>query len=79
MVDDAVGLGLLRVHVVVPIGILLDLLGGLARVLGEDVVEGLAPAQDLARGDGDVGRLAAGAAVDVTGTGGRVMFYGTVK
>ena len=35
-----VGLRLLRAHVVIPVGILLDLLGGLAGVLCDDLIEG---------------------------------------
>src|SRR5207248_5560961 len=47
LVDDAVLLGLLRGHDEVAVGIGLDLLDGLARVLREDLVEELAVPQDL--------------------------------
>jgi hypothetical protein len=47
MIHDAVGLGLGGAQVVVAVRILLDLLGGLAGVLGDGLVERLAPAQDF--------------------------------
>ena len=62
VIDDAVGLGLVGAQVVVAVGILVHLLDGLAGVFGDDRAEGGAPALDLAGGDGDVGRLAAGTA-----------------
>jgi len=54
--------GLLRGHEKVPVGVLLDLLHALARVVHEDAVELLAHPQDLLGLDVDVGGLALHAA-----------------
>src|SRR3954453_2352414 len=47
LVDDAVLLGLRRAHDEVAVGVAGDLRGLLPRVVGEDLVEGLAHAHDL--------------------------------
>src|SRR5437588_4567689 len=57
-VDDAVFLGLLGGHVKVAVGVALDAFERLAGVLSQDFVETGANAQDLARFDLDVARLA---------------------
>src|ERR1700761_1538068 len=56
-IDDPVLLGVLGAHEVVALGVVLDLVQILARVLGDDLVEPLADIDDLARVDLDVGRL----------------------
>src|SRR5690348_3648703 len=48
LVDQAVLLGLRRAHEVVPVGVLLDLVDGLAGVLRVQLVEPVAHLQDLA-------------------------------
>ncbi len=58
-VDDAVFLGLLRVHDEVPLDVALDAVEGLAGVLGHQGVGDLADAQNLARMNVDVRGLAA--------------------
>src|SRR5206468_2592834 len=63
LVDDPVLLGLLGRHDEVAVGVLLDLLQGLSRVLGEDLVQELAVAQDLLRLDLDVDGLPLGTTV----------------
>src|SRR5262249_48592795 len=62
LVDDAVVEGIRRGHIEVAVGVRLDALGGLAGVLGQYAVDGIAQADDLTRGDLDVRRLALGAA-----------------
>src|SRR5215210_2333337 len=57
-VDDPVLLGLLRAQEVVALGVRLDLLEVLARVLADDLVQTPAQLDDLAGVDLDVGRLA---------------------
>src|SRR6185436_28444 len=57
LVDQTVLDRLLAGHEHVAIGVLLDLLDALPRVLDEHVVQLLADTQDLARLDVDVGRL----------------------
>src|ERR1700730_281421 len=54
VVDYAVGLPLFRGHEEVPLGVQLDLLEGLPGVGGDDLVEELAGAEDLAGVDLDV-------------------------
>src|SRR5271157_4785158 len=51
MVHNAILLGLLGAQVVVAVGVLVHLLGRLARVPGDDLAQRLAPAQDLLRRD----------------------------
>src|SRR5256885_4045409 len=53
-IDDAVVLGILGFHYEIAVGVLVDLLDRLARVLGQDLVEQVAHAQNLARLDLDV-------------------------
>src|SRR5438132_12552948 len=72
LVDDSVLLALLRGHDEVAIGALLHLLDGLARVLGEDLVEQLAVAEDLLGLDLDVDRLTLRAAVRLVDQDARV-------
>src|SRR5205807_4420950 len=59
LVDDAVVLGFVRAHEEVALGVVVDDLDGLAGVVGEDLIEAPADAQDLLSVDLDVGRLAA--------------------
>ena len=59
MIHDTVGFGLFGTHVIVAVGILLHLLGGLAGVLGDGLVERFAPTDDLASLDVDACREAA--------------------
>src|SRR5579863_1837942 len=47
VIHDPVVLRLQGAHVVIPIGILLDLLLALARMAGDHLAQGAAPAQDL--------------------------------
>src|ERR1039458_8898864 len=61
-VDDAVFLGLLRVHDEVPLDVALDAVQGLAGVPGDEVVGNLADAKNLAGMNVDVRGLAAEAA-----------------
>src|SRR5947209_17395840 len=58
LIDDAVLLGLFGLHYEVAVGVLVDLLDRLARVVGQDLVEEIAHPQDLPRLDLDVGGLA---------------------
>ena len=51
LIDEAVFLGFRGGHVVVSVGILLQLLNGLAAMLGENFVDRPAPAQNLLGGD----------------------------
>src|SRR6266508_5406759 len=62
LVDDLVFLGLLRGHEEVAVGIPLDLLHALPRVVNQDAVELLPHAEDLPGLDVDVGRLSLHAA-----------------
>src|ERR1035437_2266847 len=59
LIDDAVFLGLLRVHDEVPLHVALDAVQRLLGVLGNQVVGNLADAQNLSRVNVDVGGLAA--------------------
>jgi len=54
MVNNAISFRLFCVHVVIPIGIFFDLLDGFSSVAGDDLVQGLAPADDLLGRDADV-------------------------
>src|SRR6185312_6770861 len=58
-VNNTVFLPLLRAHDVIPFGVILDALQGLACVMRENLVQALPRAQELARVDIDVGRLTA--------------------
>src|SRR5437899_3430178 len=60
LVDDAVLLRLFRAHDEVAVGVLLDLLDGLARVLGQHLVQEISHAQDLLGLQLDVRRLPRG-------------------
>src|SRR5665213_1477361 len=60
MIHDAISLGLFGAHIVVAIRVFFDLFGGFARVLGNRVIQRLAPADDFTRLDRDVGSLSAG-------------------
>lgn len=62
LVDQPVLLGVLRRHEVVPVGILLDFLQGLAGLIGEELIETVPHAQDALGADLDVGSLSLGAA-----------------
>ena len=64
-VDDAVLLRLLGAHEVVALGVVRDLVEGLAGVLGDDLVEAAADVDDLFGVDLDVGRLALEAGGDL--------------
>src|ERR1039457_7411859 len=59
LIDDAVFLGLLRVHDEVPLHIPFDAIQRLIGVLGDQIIGNLADAQNLARMNIDVGGLAA--------------------
>src|SRR3954447_8143881 len=61
LVDDAVVLRFFGFHYEIPVGVLVDLLHRLARVLGQDLVQEIAHPQELAGLDLDVGRLAGAA------------------
>src|SRR5258706_13371912 len=58
LINDPIFLGLFGDHDVIPLYVLLDPLERLARVTHQDVARDLAHAQDLARLDVDIGRLA---------------------
>jgi hypothetical protein len=62
LVNEAPIVRLLRVHEHVPLHALLNLVDGLARVFGVDLVEAVAHLEDLLGVDGDVGGLAGRAA-----------------
>ena len=62
LVDQPVGLGFGRGHVVVAVGVRCNLFRGLAGVFGQDFVQLLLAALDLSRLDHDVGHRALGAA-----------------
>src|ERR1700733_13807424 len=57
-IDDSVLLCLLRAHEVVPLGVLLDFLYGLARVMGDDLVKAPTDVDDLFGMDLDIRGLA---------------------
>src|SRR5947209_696502 len=60
LVDDAVLLGLFRAHDEVAVGVLLDLVDGLARVLGQHLVQEISHTDDLLGLQLDVSRLTGG-------------------
>lgn len=64
-VDEAVGDGVFGGHVVIAIGVVFDLLDGLAGVMGEDAVEAFFQIEHEADGAFDVGGGAAGATGDL--------------
>src|SRR5207247_6924672 len=57
VVDQAVGLGGVGPQDEVPVGVVADLLDGLAGVVGQDLLDTPALVQDLLSPDGQVGRL----------------------